>query len=983
MNVRTVLIVLAAVTALLPSTVPAEAAVPAEWQTKTPAELVTLAGQFAQAGTEGQTNRALLIEHLATKYIADATAIKTVTPAQWHALGESLAGDMTDETKAQWAGKLRTAFVGSTDALAAISYADFAPMAALLSRLRDKGVPTLRSAFVDASTAWKTFKPGDFAWLVWRMDRGQTGASARAKLVNHITTTYLKDAAAVKLLVPAQWGRTVNMLRGELSDGAKAQWIAALRSAYAGTNEAVAAMNAEGRKSLTSALRALGDKQANNLHATFIEESDGWKTYDAGKFLELVRAMGPLGQVGSAARGRLAAHAKAKFLTDDQTARTMVPQRWVYIVRILAPSLSAADKTLWIARLRSAFAGTPDVFGALSARDRNNVSTALRVLGDKNTGDIKEAFVNGSTAWHSSDAGQLFDLLRSLGTSDTSLAAKGRIVDQITAKYAASDAAAIGVGISRWGSIVRSSRGVLSAKTMGIWATRLRSAFAAKDMKARELFSLLGTLKSLGETDSVGFVTAWMAQRNSWQSWTVAEHAALAKTLAGSQNAAAPLSQIEQVAVGRIADAEAMRTTGHRPWLRLVQVLAPSMSAETEAAWALAMRQAFAPSAAALEALPARDCAGLMSILVALGDANAASLALTWLKGTNRNAWSEERLADVISAVAAAGSADKTAVVNAMNELGTLALSGEMMVTDRLHICRAFVVAWVGMKDMGLAQQWAMRAYEIGVGTEAARAAATARTVSQVAGALKVAGLVGPDKSYPAYAATLARLAREGKIEVCALPWYAPQQALPIGTASTRETVQGALLDTEGNPRLAIAKILAWSYRNADALKTWRAVVDAELAKEAVTGDTRALWLMIDAYNRAIVPFEPAARWGIGSLTQALGCAQSEPVRLDVIRQIGIYYRQMKQPQAAVGVIESIKNQFTGDALAEVEAIRKGLAAAAAAARAEHEVRERAIEARQRKTTLARYRQALVVAEASGDERRAQKLRAAIEKLEQ
>ena len=181
---------------------------------------------------------------------------------------------------------------------------------------------------------------------------------------------------------------------------------------------------------------------------------------------------------------------------------------------------------------------------------------------------------------------------------------------------------------------------------------------------------------------------------------------------------------------------------------------------------------------------------------------------------------------------------------------------------------------------------------------------------------------------------------------------------------------------------MAIAKILAWSYRAADDLKTWRAVVNAELAKEAVTGDTRAMWLMIDAYNRAIVPFEPAGKWGIGSLTQALGCAESEPVRLDVIRQIGIYYRQMKRPAAAVSVIESIKNQFTGEALAEVETIQKGLAAAVAAAQAQYEARERAVEARQRKATLARYRRFLAAAEASGDQRRAQKLRAAIEDLE-
>jgi len=986
MNVRTVLIMLAAVGSVLLSATMAQAAVPAEWQTKTPAELVTMAGEFREAGDGGQANRVLLIEHLNTKYIADATAIKTVTAGQWKSFCLALTGDMVAATKAQWATKLRAGVVGSTQALAAISAADFNVTSGTLGKLGDTGIEALAAAFVSASTAWKTATDAHFVVLVRRVGVAAGGAAARAKLASHLVATYMADDEAARKIGPRQWSSTARILAGSLSAEDKTKCIARLRSAFAGTPAAAGALDHRSRSDLTRTLNALGDKLARNTEVSYVTGSTAWQSHEPDKFVALVQRMGSLGEAGAAARASLVAYIPTGYLADAAAVKRLSVAQWSVLAGRLGKDLDAQAKAQWVAGLRSGYAASSQAMASMDTKTCVSLFALLKSLGDTQAANVAAMFTEGSTAWKSATSAEIVALVQNVTSAGAAgTGALDKLGEHITATYIASDAAAIGMGLSRWRTIVASTREVLTAKTRDVWAARLRSAFASQDMDMRTMSAMLSLLRSLGDPDSMRFVVAWLAQQDSLQTRSIKDIAALVKMLdkAGeTAGAAEQLTRLQQEVGRRLGDSEALVATGLGPWSKLLVALASKAPGETKAAWALAMRQAFIPTNSALEAMAASDCAGLMSVLRALDDANASALALTWIKGTDRNAWSEEKLTDVITSLVAAGSADKAAVTAAMNELGVTALTGELTAERRLIICRAFVTAWRDIKDMTLAQQWAIRAYEIGVGTEAARAAATSKTLSLVGGLLERAGLIGPDQSYPAYAAALAGVARSGKIEVCDIPWYSPQQALPVSTASTRETVQATLLDSEGNPRLPVAVILAWSYRNAKDFKTWRSIADVELAKESVTGDTRALWLMIDAHNRTMISFEPEAKWGIGSLTQAFGCAESEPVRLNVIRQIAIYYQQMKDPAAGASVIESIKNQFTGEALAEIETLQKSLAASARAAKAKYEANRRVVVARRRASALADYRRYLAVAEAAGDEARAQRIRAAIEKLE-
>ena len=227
-----------------------------------------------------------------------------------------------------------------------------------------------------------------------------------------------------------------------------------------------------------------------------------------------------------------------------------------------------------------------------------------------------------------------------------------------------------------------------------------------------------------------------------------------------------------------------------------------------------------------------------------------------------------------------------------------------------------------------------MRGYTALVGSEEARSTVTLGQLRDLAIFLDHHLLVGPGQGYPAFAAALARLARRGGLASGAHVVL----AFPLGTPEARRILAAELLDGQGDPRLGVAKVLSWAYRNAGELTAWRDSLDQNIA--ASQGDTKALWLAAKGYAVTLLPERPnllrRKRW----LNRALAAAGTEQGRLVVLGEFAEHYRRLGRPDVGAEMLESLQHQFSGEALAAVEDLHQQLEREAERRRA-RAVRER------------------------------------------
>jgi len=150
--------------------------------------------------------------------------------------------------------------------------------------------------------------------------------------------------------------------------------------------------------------------------------------------------------------------------------------------------------------------------------------------------------------------------------------------------------------------------------------------------------------------------------------------------------------------------------------------------------------------------------------------------------------------------------------------------------------------------------------------------------------------------------------------------------AAAIGTEDVRKLLASELIDDKGRPQMALAGVLGWMHHKADKAKVWNDLIAAKIAA-APDGDVRAMWLILKAYSASIRGDVIQPQHGRASLESAMAAAKSQDVRLLVVRHFLRGYYQSKQRLAAIKFLQSIKGQFSGDALKQVGTLQQRLRA--------------------------------------------------------
>jgi hypothetical protein len=439
----------------------------------------------------------------------------------------------------------------------------------------------------------------------------------------------------------------------------------------------------------------------------------------------------------------------------------------------------------------------------------------------------------------------------------------------------------------------------------------------------------------------------------------------------------------------RAATAAAAAQIGLEYWDPLSRFLHDVVDPAVRAQWAGRLVEAFAADGQQLAGLSVQDVGRLGRILGRLDAAAAGGFAASWLAAADAATVQQMRTGDLITlaghAVDRSVTGQRAARIELLEAVDAVWDQRHQQQPLRIGECESIARLWSRQVAFERARLWAGRALERAVDPERPNY----DVMGRMAHLMHDVGASQPGVEHISYAQALAELARRGGLwtgpdgKLSGRGWQRRKVAYMVNAPQSRAIVEAELLDAQGTPRVDTGRILGWAYRYGGELGAWRQRIDAELGREGLTDDQRALWLVLRGHARSLHPVPRQLTRAKSDLDEAFATAQSEPVRFLVLRQLHSYYTTLDQLQATAGLHQSVREQFSDEVL--LGRIDQAIAWTERAQqrgehRRAHQAEQRAREAIEARRTY--YQRRLAAAEAVGNEARADRLRAAIEALD-
>ncbi|MCC5828459.1 MAG: hypothetical protein JJU36_03340, partial [Phycisphaeraceae bacterium] len=405
--------------------------------------------------------------------------------------------------------------------------------------------------------------------------------------------------------------------------------------------------------------------------------------------------------------------------------------------------------------------------------------------------------------------------------------------------------------------------------------------------------------------------------------------------------------------------------------------------------WAHRLVEAFAESGEQRQALSATDVGRLVRTLGRLDEAVAGGFAAAWLAEAEPAKVQQIRTGDLIAmagrACHGAATPQRADRIDLLNKLDAIWSQRHDNQPLGINECEAIARLWSRQVAYEPARVWANRALERAVNPENPNY----DLLGRMAHMMHDTGASRPGVENIGYAQALAVLALRGSLwtgpdgKLSGRGWQRRKIAYMVNAPQSRAILEAQLLDAQGTPRVDAGRILGWAYRYAGELTAWQNRINTELAREGLTADQQALWLVLRGHAQSLRPVPRQLTRAKSDLDQAFAIAESETARFLILRQLHSYYTTLGQLQATESLHRSVRGQFTNETL--LMRIDQAIAwteraQERAQRRHAHQAEQRArdaIEARR-----AYYQRRLAIVEAAGNLERAERLRNAIEALD-
>ena len=731
-----------------------------------------------------------------------------------------------------------------------------------------------------------------------------------------------------------------------------------------------------------------GDREAAGLVcAAWVEGSDKYKSSSMDTLCQLATFSRMAAEGGQPAVQRMAGHVQEAYLAQPGATRSVTLGQWQALAGVLAKTLSEGTRAFWAEGLRTAFVEDGETLAGLKLTDVQGLSTALKSLGDEQADAVAAVWVETTSAWQEYGPNALASLANVLSAAgDAGRSARQRLAAHVQQRYLSTSAGARELGIAGWSELTGRLTQDLTGESRIEWAQRIRDAYGGSEavllgLNIEELEALCKALGTLGDAHGPYLVAKYVERSTEWRlRGKPADLLRLMQLLPGpgANLKAARLRVAAFLADTYLADPQKAHELGVKFWQGAAQLVGEDLSPEECRAWFERIRGTFLETDEAMAAMKTAEFDALVKSVAALDKKEAAGLVLSWLRlkeGQVAKQADPGALAGLVLLLAEQDPESLKPLMDAI-EQHFLAVDGRKPL-DLVTIWHLMRIQFaVGNPEK--AQAWVLRAYAVRLGTQAARNSIDPPTLGGLAGLMVSAGLTGKGKGYVEFAATLAAQARNGD-----LASGSEEMAAPLGTPEARRILEDALIvfvNAQENPRLGVAKMLAWAYRNADELDAWRQFIEDKVGSSE--GDVKALWLAAKAYTMTLLPDPPNPLRRKQGLEEALAAALSDPVRLAVLREFADYYKAINRPAVGALMLQSLKHQFSGEAAETIGAMQAGLQDAEAARQDRNTRARSAAEVARSGAQLKYYQTCLEQARTAGEQEEVAKLQEAIQQLE-
>lgn len=836
---------------------------------------------------------------------------------------------------------------------------------------------------------WKTLDVNGLRELVNQLKtQGAPAGEQRALLGRYLAWKYMNDPADTRAVGMEFWQSCAQLLAPDLADATRLHWIVALRHAFAGTPEALAGLDAENSRMLCEVLEKLHDAGMPDLLTQWIRQSPNLETAEAGYLCWAAARISGREEPAQEARKRIVEQVGSRYLGDPGRTKATRSGIWNSLCRFLARDMSAETRSVWSTKLRGAFAANAADLSGVRGPELLLLSSALQQLGDQGADVLVANWVDAGGDLGTWDPTQICSAASRLKVcGGAGKAARTRLAQHLVTTRMTNEQATRGFGDNRWNSLVQVLYGDFSEETRAAWLERLRSAYVGtgdglSTLTSSEIITLDQMFLRLNWAEFPMVVIRWASEQTDWQSWKPTHLLWLAgkAQVAGEGSSVLQRRLADHLISKYLKSASSASEVDSRTWDRLARYIVPSLPNDVRKEWALRLRESYTDDVESLSKLTTGDVQRLTDALRRLDVSQAGKLVASWTASREQtNPVPAAGSAAAIEPAAGARSEETEPLLAQLDAQWEQKFSeGALAWQDAEHIASAWLRAGKPTK----ARQWGLRTYALALGSDESRTAADMATMSAVAELLCGLGLWQKEAGYPAFAQRASELARQGKLPPD-MRWHVNCQWGKVAQRKeTRDTLEAALLDDEGLPRLAVAKILAWAYLCSGDLKSWTGALDARIAESEGQGDAHALWLLAKAQAITIsLPNEPEFRLSRPWLDAALASAQSEPVRLTCLREFALHFIELGRAQLWMQVFESIQGQFGDQSKEALASTRAEVEKAIKAEQVRHEKDVIEMEIGQRRGRRAYLQDRLAKAQARGDAAAAAKIQAAIDQL--
>jgi len=915
-------IFLTAILGLWPTPAPAQEG-EGEGQWPPPEELVWFARSLSGEDAAIQEARAALLDHIQETYLASPGDTRKISLRTWNDLTGVLADDMALTVRGQWVSALRSAYVEDAGTLTAMDLSAAERLSTALSRLDDQRAREVVPAWMTQSASWQELEPGGLVALARRLQWcREAGAPARAELGGFLTSRYVTDAESLRTIPLEDVLRLANLLALDLPPEARTQWVTGLHTSVLQHGEAGGTLGTYTTTWLKDALTAMGEEHPTQTVLAWVQAAE-WAAMGPDGLARLAHHLAQMGEAGKEGRLEMAEHLQTCYLVDAESVRQLSPQHWDWLTGHLAEDLSDEARASWAQGLLEAYVDNAETLKDLAIGEVRDLQTALGRLGVAAASSRLAPRWMAVVAWQDLEPGGLADLANGLREAgESGRAGRRALAEHVEQRYLGDAALVRQVSPKHWDWLTDHLTEDLSAENRSAWVTGLWMAYvtdasAFSQMNLWAVKHLESALYRLGHPRALLLVSVWAERTKAWQSLGPKGLVSLAWN---ARRAGAAGNTVRQHLVKRIegqylASPEEARAIGIRLWESLVNALVDSLSPESRQLWLDRLRTYYAGDNQTIADMKRDKAAAVAQCLAPLDQEVAAQIAVVWLRAHDLLQVKESQKLSSLARLAVSIPEGKDLLVT-LDEAWIAADAEERF---GLNTIWDIMRTWATAGEPDKVREWVTRAYNVRLGTEEARSSAKIGMLTRLADLMVMGGLTGKGKGYAAFASSLARCARERGLQSANFKFL----GYPLGTPESRERLRQELVDVDGMPRLGVAKTLAWAHRHVDEMKRWCGYLEEKVGQSS--GDAKALWLAAKGYAATLLPKRPIPLRSRQWLNQALAAAESERARLAILKEFAGFYRAIGQPGDGVEMLESLKQQFGAEALAEVEKFQCGL----------------------------------------------------------